>query len=148
MVVMRCALLALVLLASDLAGCSRPATAPTSTEGAAIEWQGVMPCVDCTAIQVDLVLRNENGRRRYELTEVYLDAGGGSRFVEPGDWQRSRALLRLRGDGGSLRVFALLPDGRLESRDRHGRRSAAGTRSLLPVAISRTEPAPTDTRSP
>ena len=151
---MRCPLLAWCLLAIGMAGCDRPASLPVTpglpvAQGDAIEWQGVLACADCAAIQVDLVLRNDNGRRRYLLTEVYLAEGGGTRFVEPGDWQHTRSLLRLQGDGGSVRVFALRPDGRLQARDRHGRRtSAAGAGDLLPVAITRNEPAPADAWSP
>lgn len=151
---MRCPVLAWCFLAFGMAGCDRPAPPPVTpalpaAQGDAIEWQGALACADCAAIQVDLVLRNDNGRRRYLLTEVYLAEGGGTRFVEPGNWQRTRALLRLQGDGGSVRVFALLPDGRLQARDRHGRRTpAAGASDLLPVAITRSEPAPADAWSP
>lgn len=128
-------------------GCGAPAPpagapAPPATGGDAIAWQGLRPCADCDAIQTDLVLRNDHGRRRYLLTDTYLADGAGTRFVEPGDWRRTQALLRLDGDSGSVRVFALLPDGRLQARDRHGRRTrAARAQELVPVALFRADPA-------
>jgi uncharacterized lipoprotein NlpE involved in copper resistance len=146
---MRRVVLAACLLALSVAGCRR-SPSPSSdalapTPGDAIEWQGMRPCADCAAIHTSLVLRNDHGQRRYQLTETYLAERGGTRFIEPGSWQRTHALLRLQGAGGSLRVFAMLPDGRLQARDRHGRRPrTVPTQELLPVAISRGESAPAD----
>ncbi|MEJ7747301.1 MAG: hypothetical protein WKF61_11280, partial [Luteimonas sp.] len=68
---------------------------------------------------------------------TFLAADGGDRFVEQGLWRRDDALIRLQTANDGLRVFALLPDGRLEPRDRRGRRFAPRQGdALLPVAMS------------
>ena len=102
-----------------------------------IEWHGRLGCADCEAIDTDLVLQRGGRADDYLLTESYLAADGGARFVEHGRWQRDDALLRLQGDGGSVRTYALLPDGRLQSRDGRGRPlPGQGNGFLLPVAMS------------
>ncbi|HVR81569.1 MAG TPA: copper resistance protein NlpE N-terminal domain-containing protein [Luteimonas sp.] len=113
----------LLLLALSLAGCGRGAApaAPALPADGRIEWQGLLACADCDGIQTRLVLLRSGELRNYTLTETYLAEDNGARFVEGGHWQRDRDLLRLRGDTGDTRVFALLPDGRLQPRDRHGR---------------------------
>lgn len=113
----------LLLLALWLVGCDRGAApaAPALPADGRIQWQGLLACADCDGIQTGLVLVRSGELRNYTLTETYLARDGGARFVEGGHWQRDRELLRLRGDAGGIRVFALLPDGRLQPRDGHGR---------------------------
>jgi hypothetical protein len=129
------------LLALGTARCGGPATPTaspeTATAGDRIEWQGILGCADCDGIQVDLLLEQANGERRYTLVENYISGSHSQRFVERGEWQRSAGLLRLRGDTASVRVYALLSDGRLLASDSHGRPLPGGSdEALLPVAFS------------
>lgn len=130
------------LLSLCIAGCGGQAPqsaspAVTAAAGDRIEWQGIVDCADCDGIQADLVLEQANGKRRYTLVENYIAGSSSQRFVEHGDWQRSAGLLRLHGDNASVRVYALLPDGRLQARDSHGEPLPNATdEALLPVAFS------------
>lgn len=133
---MRCVLSLLVLLGGvSLAGCERTAAPDPPAGGGHLEWRGASPCADCDGIDTVLVLRRQGEARSYRLTETYLVAGRGERFVEAGRWQADGALIRMEGDGGSLRVHAVLPDGRLQVRDGAGRRlpHGSGRRALEPV---------------
>jgi hypothetical protein len=78
--------------------------------------------------------------RHYTLTEVYQAGDGGARFVENGRWRQERALLRLQGDAGGQRAYALLPDGRLQPRDRHGRALPTGNGDFLVPVTATTAP--------
>ncbi|HVI58854.1 MAG TPA: copper resistance protein NlpE N-terminal domain-containing protein [Luteimonas sp.] len=113
------ALLAALLVAG---ACGRAPAPPVIAPGDGhLEWRGTMPCADCTAIAVRLVLERDGGRQRYLLEETYLAGDGGQRFVDSGRWSQDEALLRLEGRDGSRRSFALQADGSLQSRDSHGR---------------------------
>jgi copper homeostasis protein (lipoprotein) len=126
-----------------LAGCGgSPPVAPDtptlrtlSDRDGRIEWRAMLPCADCDGIESQLVLRRAGPASEYTLSETFLVGDQGARFVEHGQWRQQRALLRLRGDGGSERVYALLPDGRLQQRDAHGRalRLPRAADTLMPV---------------
>jgi len=134
-------------LVASLAAChgKPPAQAAASAAAARldvdgeIQWRGAWPCADCDGIDAQLVLRRAGDRNTYSLAETYRSGEQGARFVETGRWQREGALLRLRGDGASTRVYALLADGRLEARDAHGAPlpDAAGA-PMLPVSATET----------
>lgn len=126
----------------------RDATPPATPSAAAmpagpgdqIEWQGLRACADCNEIHTDLVLERGGDKQRYTLTETYVTEHGSAQFVERGAWQQDSHLLRLQGDGASRHVYALLPDGRLQARDNHGRRLPTATsQDLLPVGYSSSE---------
>ncbi|WP_159017010.1 copper resistance protein NlpE N-terminal domain-containing protein [Cognatiluteimonas profundi] len=127
------------LLALCIASCGDQAPRPavTAAAGDRIAWQGIVACADCDGIQVDLVLEQANGKRRYALTENYIAGSNSERFVEHGDWERSAGLLRLHGDTASVRVYALLPGGRLQACGSHGEPLPNATdETLFPVAVS------------
>ena len=133
-------------LAALLAGChGQPAQPPANAAQARldvdgeIQWRGALPCADCDGIDAQLVLRRAGDRTSYSLAETYRVSRQGARFVETGRWQRDGALLRLQGDATSTRVYALLPDGRLQARDLHGELlpNDAGE-TLLPVSATET----------
>lgn len=105
-----------------------------------IEWQGRLPCADCDAIDTRLLLQRDGAARDYTLTEVYQDGDGGARFVETGHWRQERALLRLHDGAGSRRAYALLPDGRLQPRDWHGRPLSPGADDVLVPVTATTAP--------
>jgi hypothetical protein len=133
------------LRAASLAGChGKPPPQATAAQArldvdGEIQWRGAWPCADCDGIDAQLVLRRAGDRNTYSLAETYRLSGQGARFVETGRWQREGALLRLRGDGASMRVYALLADGRLEARDLHGAPLAqASAAPMLPVSATET----------
>lgn len=95
-----------------------------------IQWQGVLPCADCAGIETALLLERSGEVRSYQLIETYL-ADDGARFVERGRWHREGALIRMQGDSGGVRAYALLPDGRLQPRDTRGRRLPAREDDVL-----------------
>jgi len=105
-------------------GCApEPEPLPAIGQGdGRVEWRGMLPCADCRGIRVQLVLERRGDARHYQLVETYLAGRAGARFVERGRWRHGHGLLRLQGEDGSLRVYALAPDGRLQSRDSRGRR--------------------------
>ena len=96
-------------------------------------WLGVLPCADCDGIQTRLVLRGENGARRYLLEETYLGAEGENAFVQEGEWREETIQLegadttvyRLDPEGPS-RWFWVQPDGGLEMLEGEGRASLNG----------------------
>ncbi len=134
-----------IVLALLVAGCDggdagrgghSPAAAQLESDGR-IEWQAVLACADCDGIDTALVLNRAGDQRDYTLTETFLATDGGDRFVEQGRWQRDEELIRLQAASHGLRVFALLPDGRLEPRDRRGRRFVRREGdALVPIAMS------------
>ncbi len=124
-----------VILVLALSGCRREAdTAQLPGIGAGaghVEWRGTTPCADCSAVVVRLLLERGRDRQRYVLEETYVAGDGGARFVERGRWRQAGGLLRLEGDGGSRRTFALRPDGSLRARDSHGRALAVQDGAVL-----------------
>ncbi len=141
----RRALLCLAVLLV-LAGCERgalPAAAPPLPQiergDGRIAWEGALACADCEVIETQLVLERAGDVRSYTLIETFLAADGGARFAEAGRWQRAGDLIRMQGDAGSVRAYALLPDGSLQPRDPRGRRfpERAGD-VLLPVTADGT----------
>lgn len=113
-------LLPLLLLAA--ASCGRePVPLPgISGDDGRVEWRGVAPCADCDGIDTRLLLERSGEDRRFLLVETYLADGGGTRFLDRGQWRQSAALLRLEGGDGSLRTYTVLDDGRLRASDWHG----------------------------
>lgn len=143
---MRNALPALLLLCVSLAACDATApqgatspaasvVAPPILDGDSLQWQARLACADCDGIETRLQLQRVGPVRSYVLTEVYSARDGDARFTERGQWQQRDALLRLRDEQGARRAFAVLPDGRLQPLDWHGRAlSERDDDFLLPVA--------------
>jgi len=120
-----CCLTALLVLAGCERGASSAAAPPLpqiERGDGRIAWEGALACADCEAIETQLVLERAGDVRSYTLIETFLAAGGGARFAEAGRWQRAGDLIRMQGDAGSVRAYALLPDGSLQPRDPRGRR--------------------------
>jgi len=132
----------LALAACDAPAPSSRANHPPALDagGDRIEWRGRMPCADCDAIDTHLLLRREGATRDYTLTEVYQAGDDATRFVERGRWRQEHALLRLQDGAGSRRAYALLPDGRLQARDWHGRPLAPGPGDFLVPVTATTAP--------
>ena len=131
-------LLALLLV---LAACKpqgeqgAPATAengaqpvPATSEDSERTWAGLLPCTDCQGIDTRLVLRTENGKRNYLLTETYLGGSGKTSFNRAGTWTE----LQYRTSGEqqvtyvldpdkAAQHYALQPDGALELLDENGK---------------------------
>jgi copper homeostasis protein (lipoprotein) len=131
------------LLLLALAGC-KPTAAPSGMPSGALPgeaevraapseeservWSGLLPCSDCQGIDTRLVLRTEQGRRRYELTETYLGGAGKNSFNRSGSWTELQRVV----DGESqvtyvldpeqaAQRYALQPDGALELLDASGK---------------------------
>ena len=130
------------LAALALAGCGRssepdPVAGPesrapqagTPAEDFERTWLGVLPCADCDGIQTRLVLRGEDGARRYLLEETYLGVEGDNAFVQEGEWAEDTVVLegvdtpvyRLDPLGPASRWFWIQPDGGLEMLEGPGR---------------------------
>lgn len=139
----------LVLIVLALAACGRDAPTQAGAEPAqpgtpaddaapvdeAFEraWLGVLPCADCDGIQTRLVLRGEDGARRYLLEETYLGADSDNVFVQEGEWTEETTELEgvdttvYRLDpAGPSRWFWVQPDGGLEMLEAEGRASLNG----------------------
>lgn len=131
-----CLLLCVALAACDAPAptASRRTPVPLPGDGSPdrIQWQARLPCADCAAIDTRLVLQRDGANRAYTLTEIYVAADGGARFIERGQWRRAAMLLRLQGADGGHRTYALLADGSLWATDSHGRPLSADT-VLVPV---------------
>lgn len=94
-------LLSLALLTALSAGCGRdaedaaPDAAPPPEDGLAPlpdafegAWAGVLPCLDCDGIEVDLELQRESGAvGRYRLIESYLGSVDDAGFEVAGEWR-------------------------------------------------------------
>lgn len=130
---MRAAVALAPLLSSLLFGCRAPAPEPVA-DGGRMEWQGLQACADCDAIETVLTLERSGDAQPYRLTETYLTGGGGEPFVDDGEWRLDSGLIRLQGEAGSVRTYAVLPDGRLQSRDADGGRVRGGGHVLQPVS--------------
>ena len=110
---------------------------PPAGRDSRVEWRASLPCADCDGIETQLVLQRVGGVDAYRLTETYRTADQDARFIEQGHWHRQADLLRLQGDHGSRRMFALLADGRLQPRDGHGQPLPPSADEFLePVAVA------------
>jgi copper homeostasis protein (lipoprotein) len=135
--------LALVVLAAACKPQGEPGATAGGTSAAAVPaspsedsertWAGLLPCTDCQGIDTRLVLRTENGKRAYLLTETYLGGSGGGKtsFNRAGSWTE----LRRKVDGEqetsyvldpdqAAQHFILQPDGALELGDPDGKTPA------------------------
>ncbi len=127
-----CILTCLLLLGG--CGGATPATVPLpqlEQAGGRMEWRGLLPCADCDGIQVQLQLLRAAGDDEYRMVEVYLTGDGGARFVEGGRWHRDGDLIRIAGEDGDRRTYALLPDRSLRISDARGRPLPRRERNLL-----------------
>ncbi|NZA25648.1 copper resistance protein NlpE N-terminal domain-containing protein [Luteimonas sp. SJ-92] len=129
-------LLAVLSGLCGLAACGREAAPGTSAAAEHLEWRGSSSCADCDGIETVLVLQRDGQAHGYRLSETYLAAEGAARFDDAGSWEVEGAVLRMLGEGGSERRYAVLPDGRLQARDGAGRRLRSGDgEALEPVAV-------------
>lgn len=118
-----CLLLAACCLPAACDVARQPASGALPLDGGdgRIEWHGALPCADCDAIEVQLMLERAGDARRYELVETYIAEEGAARFTESGEWRQRDDLIELTGEAGVARRYAVLPDGRLQPRDARGR---------------------------
>ncbi|MEO6138795.1 MAG: copper resistance protein NlpE N-terminal domain-containing protein [Luteimonas sp.] len=110
------------------------------SKDADLQWRGLLGCADCDGIQTQLLLHHGASGQEFHLTEIYLAHDQGARFDDHGHWQRQADLLQLQGASGSLRVYAVLPDGRLQPRDGHGATLSANTEETLELVTPSDNP--------
>ena len=127
-------LLSLLLAACQPGGQGAP-PAPTAgaapgteafNEGSERMWSGLLPCSDCQGVEMHLVLRLQNGKRSYEMTETYIGGREPNRFIRRGEWIESLgkpdAVATYTLDPGqAAQEFALQADGALQLLDGRGR---------------------------
>jgi copper homeostasis protein (lipoprotein) len=126
-----CLLLAACCLPAGCDVARQPASLPLDGGDGRIEWHGTLPCADCDAIEVQLMLERAGDARRYELVETYIAEEGAARFTENGEWRQRDDLIELTGEAGVARRYAVLPDGRLQPRDARGRAFARREHDVL-----------------
>ena len=138
-----CPRIASLAVALAVAGCQRQApvpansaVAPTLATDGQIHWRGRASCADCEGIDAQLTLRRAGRLNEFTLVETYYAGRRGARFVDHGRWQQSGGLLRLHGTSGSMRSYALLPDGRLQATGAHGTPLSPDAAALVPVSAS------------
>ena len=118
----------------DAATAPSTAPLPAAFNGA---WQGLLPCVDCAALEVELRLeRDADGVAGFQLIERYLGGAAGGEFTSEGRWHEvTCALGAAQGwcvelDEAAQRWFRH-EDGSLQAVDADGRAlDPAGTRLL------------------
>ncbi len=103
-----------------------PSGAEAFSEGSERMWSGLLPCSDCQGVEMHLVLRLQNGKRRFEMVESYIGGKEPNRFTSRGEWIESTtaadALPTYVLDVGQAeQVFALQPDGALQLLDGQGK---------------------------
>lgn len=135
MVLPRAVLLPTSCLLLAACGWAPPVSDPVA-DGERMAWQGQQGCADCAGIETVLVLERAGGEQSFRLTETYLTELGGTPFVDSGGWRLDASLIRLEGEGGSERAYAMLGDGRLQSRDAEGAALRGGGHVLQPVPAS------------
>lgn len=114
-----------IALVVALAGCGRDdrpsAGGPSPLAGdGSVEWQGVLPCADCDAIETRLRIDRDGDAATYRLDERFVAIDGALTFSEDGDWRMVDGVLALEGREGARRHFAVLADGRLRPGDADG----------------------------
>ncbi len=129
-----------LLLVSACGVAPPPAAHDPAVSSSGMEFRGERACVDCQRIQAWLRLEHDGSNQRYRLVEDYRGDGGDRRFEDAGEWTAKGELLRLRSrDGGGERVYARLPDGRLQARGARGQSlPAAMDDVMIPVTFDNT----------
>jgi copper homeostasis protein (lipoprotein) len=79
---------------------------PAGAEDTERTWAGLLPCADCQGIDTRLVLRTEDGKRNYLLTETYLGGSGKTSFNRAGTWTE----LQYKAGGEPQVTYVLDPD--------------------------------------
>ena len=138
-----CPRLLSLVLALVVAGCQRQPPVPANsavarslaTDGQ-IRWRARASCADCEGIDTQLTLRRTGRLNEFILVETYYNGHRGIRFADHGRWQHSGGFLRLQGNGGSKRSYALLADGRLLATGAHGAPLSPDAAALVPVSAS------------
>jgi hypothetical protein len=123
-----------------LAGCpqrvARPAPpaappAPTPVLPLVGHFTGVLPCADCRAVEIELMLRADwSGTYRYQLRETRVAADGGRHTLDAqGTWRRTRGtavdaeavVYQLDTDRPDApRLFVVLDEWRIRAVDANG----------------------------
>lgn len=96
-----------------------------------LAWQGVRRCVDCDAVESQLILSWAGGDRRYQWIDTYFSAGEAMPFGIEGTWRHEGSLIMLEDDAGAWHALRLLDDGRLQPRDVSGRGVGGGEADML-----------------
>ncbi|MDQ3159549.1 MAG: copper resistance protein NlpE [Pseudomonadota bacterium] len=113
-------LLTLLLSACESGPSQHGPDQEVETASTGIEFRGERACVDCVGIRTWLRLEAEGEAQSYRLVEEYFGHDGVRRFDDHGNWVSKNEILRLRSIEGGERVYARLPDGRLQARGSRG----------------------------
>lgn len=90
-------------------------------------WQGVLPCVDCAGLEVELLLRRAPGEAsRFLLVERYLGGASAGEFNLKGEWREETCALG--GDAG--RCIVLVDAGQQWFRGKDGSLQAVSSVGL------------------
>jgi copper homeostasis protein (lipoprotein) len=108
---------------SPVAGVPGTTVPASPNEDSERTWAGLLPCTDCQGIDTRLVLRTENGKRAYLLSETYLGGAGSGKnsFNRAGTWTEVQRKVGSEQETSyvldpdqAAQQFILQPDGALE----------------------------------
>ncbi len=89
------------------------------SEGSERRWSGLLPCSDCQGVEMELALRVQGGKRRYDMVETYIGGKEPNRFASRGEWTESvsiegTSVILTLDPGPAEQTFSVQDDGSLQ----------------------------------